>query len=185
MEDLNFTPQEIAEEVSLVFNQLRLFKNKMLNRLIVLVDEEDKKKEILSLIDAELKRRLPKYAISICRIDLSTISSMEELSLMLTKIIAECQQPEDGVKKPVAINLRPTVIFGSDDEKKAQYGYGLIVFDNLGLANEEVLEGVKDMYHDGQDCPIPFDWEFISFCHSRAKILDTRLSISCYVCPCH
>jgi len=185
LQDLNHTPQGIAENVIQIFGQIKLFKKKMLNRLIVLVDEEEKKKEILSLIDAELKQKLPQYAISICRIDLSTVSSMKELSLLVTNIIAEYQQPEDGVKKPVMVNLRPTVIFESDDEKKVQYGYGLIVFDNLELANKEVLEGVKDLYLDGRDCPIPYGWEFISFCHSHAEIFDTRLRFSCYVYPCH
>ncbi len=181
---------DIFEEVlDSVVNQ----KRKLQNRPIILVDTESDKEVILSCIDSILKQEFPECAIHVFRIDLATIQSMNELSYAVFHKIYESQDENikhakdfsrwiEDVNKAEgvigAFGMAPVVSINQKD-KNVNKGYGIFVFDNLDKANDQILEGVKDMYHDGRDCLIPYGWEFVSFCHHGAKIWDTRLACSC------
>lgn len=166
---------------------------KVLNRPIFLVDTESDKEVILSCVDSILKQEFPEYAIHVFRIDLATIQSMKELSYAVFHKIYESQDEHvkhakdfyqwiEDIKKAEGVigtfGGAPVVSI-NQKEKNVNNGYGMFVFDNLDKANDQIIEGVKEMYHDGRNCIIPYGWEFVSFCHHGAKIWDTRLSISC------
>ena len=166
---------------------------KQLNRIVLLVDSEEEKKEIVSNIDKTLKQGIPDHSINLYRIDLSNVSSMNELSLSIFQKIYE--NLDDATKSALgfpgwieqmksATGVRGTGIRVDLGEAKEAFncGYGLFIFDNLDKATEGVINGVKNMYHDGRNCIIPTGWEFISFCGHGAKIWDISFKISCQVC---
>ena len=69
-------------------------KEKQLNRLVILVDTESEKEEILSCINSTLKKEFPEHTISVLRIDLATIQSMSELSYTVFYKIYESQNED-------------------------------------------------------------------------------------------
>ena len=190
MDNKNFN--SIAWDVKRVFLRSISLKVKQLNRLLVLVDTEKEKEEILSCIDSTLKESFPEHKSNVFRIDLATKQSMSELSYEVFYKIYESQDEKtkqmkdfsrwiEDVKQAegviVSLGMAPVVSINQKDDN-VNNGYGLFVFDNLDKANEGVLNGVKGMYHDGRNCIIPVGWEFISFCSHGAKIFDTIFNIS-------
>ena len=146
--------ENIANYVGNVVNGV-IDGRKPLNRVVILINSDTEKKEVLSCIDTTLNQSLPSLSIIVLRIDLSTIMSASELSEIIKKKALACQ-----------------------DEVEETGKYGLFVFDNLDQANEDVLNCVKGMYHDGRNCRMPSGWEFISFCKHNAKIWDASFKIS-------
>ena len=193
MDNKNFN--SIAWDVKRVFKRSINLKAKQLNRLLVLVDTEKEKEEILSCIDSTLKESFPEHKINVFRIDLATKQSMSELSYEVFYKIYESQDQKtkqmkdfsrwiEDVKQAegiiVSLGMAPVVSINQKDDN-VNNGYGLFVFDNLDKANEGVLNGVKGMYHDGRHCIIPVGWEFISFCSHGAKIFDPSFNVSTIV----
>lgn len=163
-------------------------KEKQLNRLLVLVDTDSEKEEIMSCINSTLKEKIPEHTIHVFRIDLATIKSMNELSYAVFRKIYESQDDTtrettefsqwiEQVKTAEIWNDERRADF-DDSRRNVNYGYGLFIFDNLDKANDHVLNGVQVMYHDGRHCDIPLGWEFISFCRHGAKINDPSFAVS-------
>ena len=182
----------IAWRVKDVLNASINWKEKQLNRILVLVDTEKEKEELLSCIDSTLKESFPEHKINVFRIDLATKQSMSELSYEVFYKIYESQDETtkqmkdfsrwiEDVKKSEGVigsfGMAPVISINQKDDN-VNFGYGLFVFDNLDKANDGVLNGVKGMYHDGRDCIIPVGWEFISFCSHGAKIGDPSFNVS-------
>ena len=182
----------IAWRVKDVLNASINWKEKQLNRILVLVDTEKEKEELLSCIDSTLKESFPEHKINVFRIDLATKQSMSELSYEVFYKIYESQDEKtqqmkdfsrwiEDVKKSEGVigsfGMAPVISINQKDDN-VNFGYGLFVFDNLDKANDGVLNGVKGMYHDGRDCIIPVGWEFISFCSHGAKIGDPSFNVS-------
>lgn len=181
----------IAWDVQCVISDA-INKEKQLNRLVILVDTESEKEEILTCINSTLKKEFPEHTISVFRVDLATIQSMSELSYAvfykiyesqdeITKQTKDFSQWIEDVKKSEGVigsfGMAPVVSNNQRDEN-VNNGYGLFVFDNLDKANDGVLNGVKGMYHDGRNCIIPIGWEFISFCSHGSKIWDPSFNVS-------
>lgn len=186
----------IAWSVKYVLDDSINRKEKQLNRILVLVDTEKEKEELLSCIDSTLKESFPEHKINVFRIDLATKQSMSELSYEVFYKIYESQDETtkqmkdfsrwiEDVKKSEGVigsfGMAPVISINQKDDN-VNFGYGLFVFDNLDKANDGVLNGVKGMYHDGRDCIIPVGWEFISFCSHGAKIGDPSFNVSTIVC---
>lgn len=166
---------------------------KTLNRIVVLVDSEKEKIELMTCIESTIKQGFkqvfPNYQVCLFRIDLSNVTSIDELYDFVFQRIYACQSEqikssfdfplwlENFRKETGALGdgIRLNMVEPKEDNN---YGYGLFIFDNLDKANENVLNGVIDMYHDGRDCIIPLGWDFISFCRHDAKIWDIRFRIS-------
>ncbi len=184
----------IARRVERVISHA-IHNEKQLNRLLILVDTEREKDEILSCIDSRLKEAFPEHKINVFRTDLATIQSMSELSYAVFHNIYESQDENikqakdfsqwiedvknaEGVIGSLGMAL---VVSINQRDENGNNGYGLFVFDNLDKANDGVLNGVKGMYHDGDHCIIPLGWEFISFCCHDVNFFDPSFNISTIV----
>lgn len=167
---------------------------RQLNRLVVLVDSEIEKEEIMSCIANKIIPKFLNQSINLYRIDLSNISSMSVLSSIVFQKIYESQTEQirldydyqhwiEKLKDETGF-IAPGIRVGFEESpQKCNYGYGLFVFDNLDKANDGVLNGVQMMYHDGRNCIIPKGWEFISFCGHGAIIFgDPSFRISIRLC---
>ena len=86
MDNRDFITRKVVRVIGLAFAG-----QKQLNRMVVVVDTESEKEEILSSIDYALKKEFPKNTVNVFRIDLTTIQSMSDLSLEVFHRIYDSQ----------------------------------------------------------------------------------------------